>query len=173
MTSSDQRKSDELWVIHSVGNKRPELETYKYDMPGEKDVSQQELLVYDLEAREMVQVQADGFKDQSIRISSARQFLYPDSDEPRRTLWLSEDANQLYFTRSSRDLHRIDVCVADANTGEVRVLIEERLNTYLEEQRLELLASGDMLWWSERDGWAHIYRFGPDGMLKNRLTEGP
>ncbi len=173
MTRSDQRKSGELWVIHSVGNKRPELETYKYDMPGEKDVSQQELLVYDLEAREMVQVQADGFKDQSIRISSARQFLYPDSDEPRRTLWLSEDANQLYFTRSSRDLHRIDVCVADANTGEVRVLIEERLNTYLEEQRLELLASGDMLWWSERDGWAHIYRFGPDGMLKNRLTEGP
>jgi len=170
---SDQRKSGELWVIHSVGNKRPELETYKYDMPGEKDVTQQELLVYDLEVRAMVQVQADGFQDQSIRISSARQFFYPDSDEPRRSLWLSDDASELYFTRSSRDLHRIDVCVADATTGEVRVLIEERLNTYVEEQRLELLASGDMLWWSERDGWAHIYRFGPDGTLRNRLTEGP
>jgi dipeptidyl aminopeptidase/acylaminoacyl peptidase len=53
------------------------------------------------------------------------------------------------------------------------VLIEERLNTYVEEQRLELLDSGDMIWWSERDGWAHLYRFGPDGTLKNRLTEGP
>jgi dipeptidyl-peptidase-4 len=170
---SDQRKSGDLWVIHSVGNKRPELETYKYDMPGEKVVTQQEILIYDLDARKMVRVQADGFKDQSLRISNARQFFYPDSDEPRRTLWLSDTSGQLYFTRSSRDLHRIDVCVADANTGEVRVLIEERLNTYVEEQRLELLSTGDMLWWSERDGWAHLYRFGPDGALKNRLTEGP
>ena len=33
--------------------------------------------------------------------------------------------------------------------------------------------SGDLLWWSERDGWGHIYRYGSDGTLKNRLTEGP
>ncbi len=173
MVRSDQRESGHLWVIHSVGNKRPELETYTYDMPGEKDVTQQEILIYDLEAREMVKVQAEGFKDQSVRISSARQFFYPDSEEPRRPLWLADNSDQLYFTRSSRDLHRIDVCVADASTGDVRVLIEERLNTYVEEQRLELLSSGDMLWWSERDGWAHLYRLGPDGTMKNRLTEGP
>ncbi len=173
MVRSDSRKSGDLWVIHSVGNKRPELETYRYDMPGEKDVTQQEILIYDLDAREMVKVQADGFKDQSVRISSARQFVYPDSDEPRRTLWLSDNSDQLYFTRSSRDLHRIDVCVADALTGDVRVLIEERLNTYVEEQRLELLSTGDMIWWSERDGWAHLYLFDPDGNLKYRLTEGP
>jgi dipeptidyl aminopeptidase/acylaminoacyl peptidase len=170
---NDQRKSGELWVIHSTGNKRPQLETYKYDMPGEKSVTQSELLVYDLESRTMVKVQAEAFKDQSLSISTARQFIYPDSDEPRRALWLSDNNRDLYFTRSSRDLHRIDVCVADATTGEVRVLIEERLNTYVEEQRLELLRSGDMIWWSERDGWAHLYRFGPAGTLKNRLTQGP
>jgi dipeptidyl aminopeptidase/acylaminoacyl peptidase len=170
---NDQRKSGDLWVIHSTGNKRPQLETYKYDMPGEKNVTQSELLVYDLEARNMVKIQAEAFKDQSLSVSTARQFIYPDSDEPRRALWLSDNNQDLYFTRSSRDLHRIDVCVADAATGEVRVLIEERLNTYVEEQRLELLGSGDMIWWSERDGWAHLYRFGPDGSLKNRLTQGP
>lgn len=169
----DQRKSGELWVIHSTGNKRPKLETYKYDMPGEKGVTQSELLIYDLEARSMTKVAADEFKDQSLRISTERQFIYPDSDEPRRALWLSDDSERLYFTRSSRDLHRIDVCVADATTGEVRLLIEERLNTYVEEEPLELLELGDMIWWSERDGWAHLYRFGPDGTLKNRLTQGP
>ena len=63
--------------------------------------------------------------------------------------------------------------MADATTGEVTVLIEERLNTYIEVRRLELLESGDFLWWSERDGWGHLYRFGPDGKLKSRLTEGP
>lgn len=169
----DQRESGELWVIHSVGNKRPELETYPYDMPGEEGVTQSEILIYDLESREMTEVQADAFQDQSLSIAEARQFVYPDSEEPQRSLWLADNSDQLYFIRSSRDLHRIDVCVADANTGDVQVLIEERFNTYVETQRLELLHSGDLLWWSERDGWAHLYRFGPDGTLKNRLTEGP
>ncbi|MGD8726851.1 MAG: DPP IV N-terminal domain-containing protein [Gemmatimonadales bacterium] len=173
LVRADRREVGELWVIHSTGNERPQLETYKYDMPGEEHVTQSELLVYDLDTRTMVEVQADAFKDQSLSIATARQFYYPDSDEPRRSLWLSDDSNQLYFVRRSRDLHRIDVCVADATTGDVRVLIEERLNTYIEVERLELLASGDMLWWSERDGWAHLYRFGPDGTLRTRLTEGP
>jgi len=170
---TDRRESGELWVIHATGNKRPELETYKYDMPGEENVQQSELYIFDIESREMVKVQADAWKDQDLNIQTARQFIYPDSDEPRRQLWLSDDSNRLYFNRSSRDLHRYDICVADATTGEVTVLIEERLNTYVEVQRLELLNSGDMLWWSERDGWGHIYRFGPDGTLKNRLTQGP
>ena len=38
MSRSDQRKVGDLWVIHSIGNKRPQLETYKYDMPGEVNV---------------------------------------------------------------------------------------------------------------------------------------
>ncbi len=173
LVRNDRRESGELWVIHSTGNDRPQLETYKYDLPGEENVQQAELLIFDMGTREILEVQADTFKDQSLSIATARQFVYPDSDEPRRELWLSDNSDQLYFTRSSRDLHKIDVCVADATTGEVRVLIEERLNTYIDVQRLELLDSGDMLWWSERDGWAHLYRFGPDGSLKNRLTEGP
>jgi len=173
MVRSDARASQKLWVIHSVGNERPELETYKYDMPGDTTVAQREILVYDLQAGEMVKVQAEGWKDQVLTISNDRQFVYPDSDEPRRSLWLSDSSDELYFWRRSRDQHRVDLMVADASTGEVRVVIEERLNTYIENQTPELLSNGDMLWWSERDGWAHIYRFAADGTLRNRLTEGP
>ena len=169
----DQRKVGDLWVIRSVGNKRPQLETYKYDLPGEVNVSQPELGVYDLAAKKMVMVQVAGFKDQQLGVFNSRQFIYPDSDEPRRQLWLSPNSNEVWFWRRSRDQHKVDVVVADAATGTVRVVIEERLNTYVEHQRLELLKSGDLLWWSERDGWAHLYRFGADGKLKNRLTEGP
>jgi dipeptidyl aminopeptidase/acylaminoacyl peptidase len=169
----DRRKSGDLWVIHAVGNKRPKLETYKYDMPGEEDVAQPEILIYDLAARNMVKVDTERFQDQKLSIFNDRQFFYPDSDEPRRQLWLADNSDELFFWRRSRDYKKLDVCVADAATGEVRVLIEERLNTYIEHQRLELLDSGDMIWWSERDGWAHLYRFGPDGTLRNRLTEGP
>ena len=169
----DERKSGNLWVIHSTGNKRPQLETYKYDMPGEEDVAQSEILVYDLAERAMVKVKTDAFKDQTVAVITDRQFIYQDSDEPRRSLWLADNSDQLYFWRRSRDEHKVDVCVANAATGDVTVLLEERLNTYIEVENLELLPSGDMLWWSERDGWAHLYRFGSDGTLKNQLTQGP
>lgn len=173
LVRSDQRTSLDLWVIHSTGNKRPQLETYKYDMPGETTVAQQELLVYDLPARRMVKVQADQFKDQRLGVFTARQFTYPDANEPNRSRWLSASPDEVWFWRRSRDQHKVDVVVANATTGSVRVVIEERLNTYVEHQRLELLGNGDLLWWSERDGWAHYYRFGNDGTLRNRLTEGP
>ena len=172
MIRNDRRTSQDLWVIHSTGNKRPELETYKYDLPGDTTVSQPEMLIYDLPARKLVKVRTDGWKDQRLFMVNDRQFVYPDSEEPRRSLWLSETSDELHFLRRSRDQHRIDVMVADASTGEVRVLIEERLNTYVENQPIELLASGDMIWWSERDGWAHLYLFEADGTLRHRLTEG-
>ncbi len=170
---ADRRKVGDLWVIRSVGNKRPQLETYKYDLPGEKEVSQPEIGVYDLAANTMAMVQVASFKDQTIGLFTGRQFTYPDLDEPQRALWLGEGSDKVWFWRRSRDQHKVDVLVADAATGTVKVVIEERLNTYVEHQRLELLKSGDLLWWSERDGWAHLYRYGADGTLKNRLTEGP
>ena len=168
----DQRQTGDLWVIHSVGNRRPELETYKYDMAGEKDITQREIRIYDLETGRMVTVDAKRFKDQQLGIWNARKFEYSDSDKPERELWLSDAPGELHFWRQSRDRQRVEVCVADAATGEVRVLFEEELNTYVETQPLERLESGDMLWWSERDGWAHLYRYGPDGAFKYRLTEG-
>ena len=172
MIRNDRRESKDLWVIHSTGNKRPELETYKYDLPGDTTVSQPEIVIYDLQDRRLVTVDTEGWKDQRLFMVNDRQFVYPDSEEPRRTLWLADSSDEFHFLRRSRDQHRIDVMVADAATGDTRVLIEERLNTYVENQPIELLDNGDMLWWSERDGWAHLYVFGSDGTMRHRLTEG-
>ena len=174
MTRSDRREVGDLWVVHVVGNDRPELESYKYDMPGEENVTQQELLVFDMAEREMSKVEeANIWQDQRLRVYSAREFTYPDSDEPRISKWLSSNPDELYYWRRSRDQHRIDVVRYNPSTGEHTVVIEERLNTYVEDQQPELLADGDLVWWSERDGWAHLYRFGPDGTERGRLTEGP
>ncbi len=173
MVRQDQREVGELWVIHSVGNDRPELETYKYDMPGEEDVTQNEILIYDLQDRELVNVDDDPWKDQSMSVVTDRQFNYPDSQERRTALWLSDGSDELWFMRLSRDRKKADLMVADAATGEVRVVVEERLNTYQETQAPRRLSNGDFVWWSERDGWGHLYLYGPDGTLKSRLTEGP
>jgi len=180
MTRRDSRLVEELWVVHAVGSDRPKLETYKYAMPGEENVGVTELLVYDFEAGEMKQIDDDPWKDQRMGLYSdptprtSRFAVRSGEDaEPNIRRWLSPNSNELYFYRRSRDQHRVDVMVADPATGEVRAVIEERLNTYVESSTPRRLDNGDLIWWSERDGWAHLYLYGQDGTVKARLTEGP
>jgi len=90
-----------------------------------------------------------------------------DPDKPLPPLWLADTSDKLYFGRQTRDLHGYEVCLADTTTGEVTVLIEERLNTYVEFQPLLLVNGGqELVWWSERDGWGHYYLFDARGRLK-------
>jgi dipeptidyl-peptidase 4 len=173
LVRQDQREVGLLWVVHATGNKRPELETYTYDMPGDSAVTQSEVLIYDLANRSMVKVDDDPWQDQMMSVLNDQQFVYPDSDAPRQSLWLSDSSDELWVTRISRDRKRTDVMVADASTGTVTAVIEDRLNTYMETRTPTRLANGDLLWWSERDGWSHIYRYKADGSLVGRLTEGP
>ncbi|HET7219894.1 MAG TPA: DPP IV N-terminal domain-containing protein [Vicinamibacterales bacterium] len=181
----DVRKVKDLWVINPLANPRPTLETYRYAMPGEENTPQSEIFVFDVKAKSRVAIKADRFKDQTVTIATKPQrtvaggggrgggntFGQPPA---RPQEWLHDAADKLYFTRLSRDMHRLDVCVADATTGEVKAIIEERLNTYIESKPLRLANNGaDLIFWSERDGWGHFYLYdAATGALKNRLTEG-
>lgn len=171
----DSRLVKDLWVIDSLAHPRPTLETYRYAMPGEEHVHQSELWVFDVAAKSRVRIKADRFKDQTMSIAAAPPpSVRRDPRQPVVTEWLSDSPGRLYFTRLSRDMHKMDVCVADAATGEVTTLIEERLNTYVESRPLRLAAGGqELVFWSERDGWAHYYLYDANtGRLKNRITEG-
>ncbi|MEF8816402.1 MAG: DPP IV N-terminal domain-containing protein [Salinibacter sp.] len=173
LVREDLRDVEELWVVHATGNERPELETYKYPMPGEDSVGHGEIWIYDLQAEEKALVSDTTWTDPSLSIIDDRQFRYPGSEEPRRRVWLSDGSDRLWYERHSRDRTEADLVVADAETGEVeRTVVEERFNKYFHTQRPELLSNGDVLWLSERDGWSHLYRYGPDGTVKAQLTEG-
>ena len=174
LVRSDERKVADLWVINSLADPRPTLETYRYEMPGEENQPQPEILVLDLASKAKVKVKADKFKDPTFDIFTApRQALDREKEFPPPAQWLADGSDKLYFGRQSRDLHGYDVCVADTATGEVKVLIEERLNTYVEAQDPWLLGGGkEMIWWSERDGWGHYYLYDGDGKLKAQLTSG-
>jgi len=169
----DLRKVADLWVINSLATPRPKLETYRYAMPGEEHVDQAELFVMDLPSKKRVTVKADAFKDQTLQVATARGMARDREKQKNEARWLNDSSDKVYFLRSSRDLHRVDVCVADTATGEVKTLIEERLNTYIETQPLWTLGNGqEFIHWSERDGWGHYYLFGADGTLKNQITSG-
>jgi dipeptidyl-peptidase-4 len=174
LVRDDERKVADLWVINSLSNPRPTLETYRYEMPGEENQPQPEILIFDLATKGKVKVKAEKFKDPTLNIfMSPRKALDRERDNPPPAQWLADTTDKLYFGRQTRDLHGYEVCLADTATGEVKVLIEERLNTYVDVQPLRLLGGGkEMVWWSERDGWGHYYLYGGEGKLKSQLTSG-
>jgi dipeptidyl-peptidase-4 len=169
----DERKVGDLWVIHTLENPRPTLETYKYSLPGEVNVPQSHLELFEVAAPARKEIKTDRFKDQTLQVFDApisarrRERRRPDEQ------WVSNRSDQLYFRRMSRDQHKVDVCLADVTTGDVKTLIEERLNTYVETKPLRLVNDGaEILFWSERDGWGHYYRYDGNGVLKNQVTSG-
>ena len=86
--------------------------------------------------------------------------------------WLGDD-NSFYFTRVSRDEHRVDICRYWLDTDSVQVLIEERLNTYIDVCDFELVENtGEIVMRSERNGWAQLYLHDKDGKLIRPLTDG-
>jgi dipeptidyl aminopeptidase/acylaminoacyl peptidase len=173
MSRADMRKVKDLWVINSIAEPRPTLETYKYMMPGEKEAPIEQLLVFDMTNHTRQIISAAEFKDQDLAIWSAPVKERQRDDDYRSQLWLGT-ASKFYFTRTSRDLHRIDVCSVTVGDTLARPLIKERLNTYVEVRRLGLVNEGrELIEWSERDGWAHFYLYDGGGQLKNQITSGP
>ncbi len=173
VTRRDEKKVGDLWVIHTLENPRPTLETYKYAMPGEADVPQSHLEVFDIAAKSRTAVKADHFKDQTLQIFDAPVTARQRERNRVESVWAADGSEKLYFRRMSRDQHKVDVCLANATTGDVKVVFEERLNTYVETKPLRLIDNGEaMLWWSERDGWGHYYLYDANGTLKNQVTKG-
>ena len=68
----------------------------------------------------------------------------------------------------------MDICSYTIGEDSVKAIIEERLNTSMETRPLAMTDNGkELIHWSERDGWAHLYLYDAQGNLKNRITKGP
>ena len=145
----DNRKVRDLWVINSLSKPSPELITYKAELAGDKNVTQYELLLGDI----------NRWPDQYIDV-----------------LYASKDGKRLYFQRYNRTWNQSDICEVDVETGKVRVVIHEENKPYLDYQmrNVSFLNDGkEILFRSERNGWGHYYLYDTaTGNLKNQLTDG-
>ena len=97
--------------------------------------------------------------------------------------WWSEDSRHAYFIDIVRGGdHTAKFVEFDTQTGKCRILIEEESPETFFKLRLEsrtpihprpLRGSDDMLWFSERTGWGHLYLYDmKTGALKNPVTQG-
>ena len=154
----DSRKLKDMFVINSL-TKRPTLETYRYEMPGEKDLCQYELWIIDIEKKTANRVPADKWTDQYIQV------IQP-----------GEKGDKLFFQRFKRTWDEVDICVVNTETLEVKELIHEVDKPYRDYhmQNTVILNDGkDILFRSERTGWGHYYHYDGEGRLKNVITSGP
>jgi dipeptidyl-peptidase-4 len=182
----DNRKVADLWVIHTLSNPRPILESYSYALPGEDNVPIPDLQIWDVASKQRVTVQVKDFFDPMVSISDSP-ITNKEREENigvggggmgafgpvRSPRWLSETSDKLYFTSMARNFRGVDVLVADTSTGAVKTLIQERSNVWLDVRPVRIVNNGqELIWWSERDGWAHYYLYDADGKLKNSITTG-
>jgi len=169
---TDARHIKDLWVINSVSKKRPTLETYKYHMPGEQEYFKRELIIFDIPSKAVSNVKLDTTLQNDISVYRAPRKQSHGDDDFKPSLLLSKQG-KIYFSSRSRDKKKINICVADIDTGEVTILIKEELNTYVESRSLVLFNNEqEMIHWSERDGWAHFYLYDSKGNLKRQITSG-
>ena len=177
----DTRKLEDLWVINSVSSKRPKLETYKYQMPGEPGPKGY-LYVFtlngvpgqagDVVAATSKQIKVDAFKDQDFNIERGRRLAKDSYNDYYSSKWLGDETG-FYLLRQSRDIKRIDLCWVGVNADSAKVIIPERSNTYIESRTPFLLKNGkELIWWSERNGWANLYLYSNDGTLIRKITDG-
>src|SRR5579875_1838468 len=83
MIRNDVRAVKDLWVINSLSEPRPTLETYKYWMPGEKEAPVPYVLLFDNASKTSRELNIKEFKNQDVSIWSAPQLQSTRDDDWR------------------------------------------------------------------------------------------
>lgn len=153
----DLRKVGELPLI-SISGDRPTARSYKFAVAGDEFVPQYEASVFDVVAGKQVRVKMEKWKDQLLWLSYA-----------------SKKSDQLFIQRKKRTREELEICAVNTETGEVRVVIHERGEPYLNDDLYSIAYLNDgreILWWSERSEWGNYYLYDSRGKLKNQVTSG-
>jgi dipeptidyl aminopeptidase/acylaminoacyl peptidase len=88
----------------------------------------------------------------------------------------SKDNKSVLFEYNQRGSQLYRVMEISAETGEVKILIEESSKTFVNYNRYfrRSLSNGkEIIWMSERDNWNHLYLYDRNtGKVKNQITKG-
>ncbi len=152
----------------SYTSQRPRAFSQPYALPGDSVVPAPGAHILDRVTRSNVPVQLPVPVAQLALGGSLRDSVFTASSD---AVLLSG------ITRASKSAYLWSV---DAATGRARLLARDTTRTYVEMSpptdpaSWHVTADGnDVIWWSERDGWGHLWRLGRDGTVRNQITRGP
>lgn len=169
----DQRHVAEYPFIESVrkdGSHRPVVHRARIPLIGEQpatfvwyliDVASGERRLIDLPYDELILIQQD--------FIAVREFFWND------------DSSKLYMAAHGDNLESGFLFEVDTATGKSRTVVYEEDSPRMEfnsttynSVNVRLVKSGaETIWWSQRDGWGHLYRYDTaTGNLINQVTSG-
>lgn len=137
-----------------------------------------ETMKYPMAGRTSHQVKVGIFEVEESAGSGNSVFHYIQTDpadgEFLTNVTFSPDEKYLYITHLNRAQNHSKLIRYDVKTGKkLKVLIEEQDDRYVEPtDRMIFLKDGRFLWFSETDGWRHLYLYNPDGQLVRKLVDG-
>jgi len=167
----DQRHVSDMYLV-STNVGAPKLEAWKYPLPVDKDIIKIQRVIIEVDNKKVIRLQTpadDRRGTQCDDISCSGSF---DDNE-----W-SPDGSKLAFVSSTRDHKQAILRIADAATGQVKTIFEEKVATQYESGQGSinwryLPASNEIIWYSERDDWGHLYLYdATTGKLKQQITKG-
>ncbi len=167
----DQREVGAMHVIQTTNlgeSHRPVLHSFRMPIPGDEGVPMSQLIVIDV----------------------ATLTVRPVDTSPAYTpfwslirfgqVFLSEEGDRAYLLRRPRGARSMTLEEIDLESGTSRTLLTEE-STHIVEPHLTIgarpnvrvLKSGEIVWYSQRDGWAHLYLYSAGGELVRQVTRGP
>jgi dipeptidyl-peptidase 4 len=140
---------------------QPKLHTHQYLKPGDR-IAQSIPHLFDVESKQEIPV-------------SHELFANPWMSSPR--IEWAPDSSRFFFTYNQRGHQVLRVISVDAESGEVKSIVDEQSKTFIDyayKQYLRILHDTDeLIWMSERDGWNHLYLYDIEsGNVNNQITKG-
>lgn len=123
---------------------QPRLHKRDYTKPGDR-IDRPRPVLFDVDEGRQIAVDEGPFKD-AWRIDRVR--------------W-AEDSSEVFVLYNRRGHQQLRLYAIDADTGAVRVIVDEQSDTFIDYSQktwMHWVDGGDrLLWASERDGWNHLY----------------
>ena len=163
-----------LPVIHHVpldGSVRPKVKNYKIVFPEDTQIPEYHFFAIEVKSGHIQKVMYPGIP---VLNNGLGYFNVGMS-------WWAADSRTVYFIDQTRDYKKISVIECNTITGETHSLFTESSMTNVSlapcifdyPQCLPLPETKELIWWSERSGWGHLYLYDLEtGTLKNTITKG-
>ncbi|MBK9411175.1 MAG: DPP IV N-terminal domain-containing protein [Gemmatimonadetes bacterium] len=174
--SPDSRKlavmrQDERYVEHmhyiSYTPQRPKHYSQPYALPGDSAVPYPRVHIVDVASKANVVAQLPVRPNNLSLGGSVRDSAWAENSQKVHLSWLMRGSKAAYLAE------------VDASTGATRIVARDTGKTYVEISNPQDPGSfyvtkdlKDAFWWSERDGWGHLYRFDGAGVANVAASDG-
>lgn len=168
----DERLVKEFYLLQSVpedGSVRPKLYPYRFAVPGDEHLPLWEPVVLDVVAR------------RRVSLATRPMICFTNTPIEKRETWWSADSKRIYFLDWDRFMRSVSLHRSELSTGAVSQVLRESSRTLMrmhggnplqDGPAVKVLSNGDVVWYSQRDGWGHLYHHDDATGILRQITQG-